>query len=63
LLPVAFHVTQVTFQFRFAPAANGKPKPLAFTVSYPDSSDLKSQREEYRLLGEKYLKRWGIYRG
>jgi hypothetical protein len=35
---------------------------MTFDVSFPDSCNLKSLREEYRLLGEKYLNRWGIDR-
>jgi hypothetical protein len=31
-------------------------------VSFPNSSNLKSLAEDDRLLGEKYLRRWGIDR-
>jgi hypothetical protein len=58
-----FNVTQVTLSVRLVEvAANGRPKALTFNVSYPDACTLKSQPEELRLLGEKYLKRWGINR-
>jgi hypothetical protein len=56
------HVTRATFEIRFAPRGNTRPKKLVFSVSFPDSSDLKSKGEDERLLGEKYLKRWGIAR-
>lgn len=56
-----FHVTQATFQFRLAPAdEDGRPKTVTFDVTYPNSSNLKSLRDEHRQLGEKYLQRWGI---
>jgi hypothetical protein len=51
--------TQVTLQFRLAPSG-GKPKKISFDASYPDSSTLKRLPDDERLLGEKYLKRWGI---
>ena len=37
-----------------------KEKLDAVSVALPNSCDLKSKREELRLMGEKYLKRWGI---
>ena len=52
------HVTKATFNFRLN--GSGRSKSLTFTVSYPNSCDLKSKREEQRVLGEKYLKKWGI---
>jgi hypothetical protein len=58
----AVQVTQVEIQFRLAPVGHGRPRTLTFEVSYPHSSNLKSFPERERLLGEKYLKRWGIER-
>jgi hypothetical protein len=52
------HVTKVTFRFLFD--GQGRRKSLTFDVTYPNSCNLKSKREEHRLLGEKYLKRYGI---
>jgi len=52
------HVTKATFNFRLN--RNGRSNSLVFSVTYPNSCDLKSKREEQRLLGEKYLKRWKI---
>jgi hypothetical protein len=57
-----FNVTQATLEFRFTPKGRERPKALVFEVSFPNCSTLKSKREEHRLLGEKYLKRWGIDR-
>lgn len=54
------HVTKVTFQVQFNGNGNGNGKPLNFDVTYPSSCNLKSKREEHRLIGEKYLKRWEI---
>jgi len=50
------HVTKVTLRFQF----NGNGHPLMFNVSYPNSCNLKSKREAHRLVGEKYLRRFGI---
>jgi hypothetical protein len=56
------NLTQVTLQFRFRPEGSARARSMTFDVSFPDSCNLKSLREEYRLLGEKYLKQWGIER-
>lgn len=55
-------VTQAEFQFCFVSKGCERPKPLVFSVSYPNTSNLKSQPEDRRLLAEKYLKRWRIQR-
>lgn len=60
LPPALFNVTQATFQFRFRHTGQGRQRSMTFDVSFPDSCNLKSLREEYRILGEKYLRRWGI---
>lgn len=52
------HVTKVTIQMSFNGDRNDHP--LMFDVVYPSSCNLKSKREEYRLIGEKYLERWNI---
>jgi hypothetical protein len=56
-------VTQVTLRFRLAPREDGRPRKFTFDVTFPDSCNLKSLPEDQRLLGEKYLKCWGIDRG
>lgn len=57
------NVTLAQFHFRFVHTGQGRQKSLTFEVSYPDTSNLKScRREELRLVGEKYLRRWGIDR-
>lgn len=52
------HVTKATFCFKIN--GNACSNSLVFSVTHPNSCDLKSKREELRLLGEKYLKRWKI---
>jgi hypothetical protein len=56
------NVTRAEFQFRFAAKGYERPKHFAFSVSFPNSSNLKSLKEDQRLLAEKYLKRWKIQR-
>lgn len=58
-LPLSvLQVSKVTLHIaRNIPGRGGS---LTFSVALPNSCDLKSKREELRLLGEKYLKRWKI---
>lgn len=58
-LPLSvLQVSKVTLHIaRNVPGRGGS---LTFSVALPNSCDLKSKREELRLLGEKYLKRWKI---
>jgi hypothetical protein len=58
----AVSVTQATFRLRFVAKGCEQPRPLTFSVSFPNSSNLKSLPEDRRLLAEKYLKGWGIER-
>jgi hypothetical protein len=51
-------VTKATLHLKLK--GYGRIKGLAFNVSIPDACDLKSKREDLRLLGEKYLRRWKI---
>ena len=58
-----FDITLVQFHFRFVHTGQGRQKTLTFEVSHPNTSNLKScRREDLRLIGEKYLRRWGIDR-
>ena len=52
------HVTKATINFKLN--GNGHGRSLTFDVTYPNGCSLKSKREDQRLLGEKYLKRWDI---
>lgn len=58
-----FNITLAQFHFGFVHTGQGRRKTLTFEVSHPNSSNLKScRREDLRLIGEKYLRRWGIDR-
>lgn len=58
-----FNVTLAQFHFRFVHTGQGRRKTLTFEVAHPNTSNLKSvRREDLRLIGEKYLRRWGIDR-
>jgi hypothetical protein len=56
------NVTQATLSIRWVNSGQGRQQTLTFDLSFPDSSNLKSKREEQRQVAEKYLKRWGIVR-
>jgi hypothetical protein len=56
------NITLATLTFKFAPVANSRGSTLTFDVSFPNSSNLKSKREEHRVIAEKYLRHWGIDR-
>ena len=51
-------VTKATLHLKLK--GYGRIKGLTFNVSIPDTCDLKSKREDLRLLGEKYLRKWEI---
>ncbi len=56
--------TQSKLTIKFHPkggARRGRTLPL--TITMPHGCNLKDQTEEERLIGEKYLRRWGILRG
>jgi len=58
-----FNITLAQFHFRFVHTGQGRQRTLTFEVSHPNTSNLKSCRQEdLRLIGEKYLRRWGIDR-
>ena len=41
-------------------ASRGRAKTMKVNISLPNSSDLKSKREDMARIGRKYLQRWGI---
>lgn len=56
-------VTQVRLTIRFhAAAGNRRSKTLPLTITMPNGCDLKGKTERERLIGEKYLQRWGLLR-
>ena len=52
------HVSKSTLHFKLN--GNGHGRSMSFNVSLPNHCDLKSKREDHRLLGEKYLRKWEI---
>ncbi len=56
------NVTLAELHFRWHHTGQGRQKTLTFDLSFPDKSNLKSKREDLRLVAEKYLKLWGIDR-
>jgi hypothetical protein len=52
------NVTLAKMQVTFG--ASGRPKPITFQISYPDSCNLKDKPEHLKI--KDYLKRWGIAR-
>jgi hypothetical protein len=56
-------VTQAKLTIRFHPeAGSGRGKTLPLTITMPHGCDLKDRTERERMVGDKYLRRWGIVR-
>ena len=56
-------VTQVKLTIRFHPTGDSRRgKTLPLTITMPSGCDLKDRTERERLIGEKYLRRWGLVR-
>lgn len=56
-------VTQAKLTIRFHPEAGARRgKTLPVTITMPHGSDLKDRTDRERIVGEKYLRRWGILR-
>lgn len=54
-------VMQAKIVIRFTKGRNGyRNKVLPIKLSSPNGSDLKNRTEQELLIGEKYLKRWGL---
>lgn len=54
-------VTRARFTIKFHPGpAGGRGKSLALTVTMPHGCNLKDMTPQERLIGEKYLRLWGI---
>ena len=57
----AFMPTQAGITLRFYPEnGKGRGKVLPVKINLPNGCDLRSRTERERLIGEKYLKRWGL---
>lgn len=54
-------ITRARFTIKFYPGpGGGRGKSLTLTVTMPHGCDLKDMTPRERLIGEKYLRRWGI---
>jgi hypothetical protein len=53
-------VASASFSLKFAHEGPGRAPTLAFDVSVPNSSNLKSKPDEHRVIGDRCLKRWGV---
>ena len=57
----AFAPVQAKIHIRFHPEkGTNRGKTLPVKISLPNGCDLRSRTEKERLIGEKYLKRWGL---
>lgn len=58
------NITQATFMFEFKPCelTKHKQKVITFDLTFPDKGNLGTHEEEFRVVIEKYLKKWKIYR-
>lgn len=62
-LLLGFAVTQAKLVIRFQPEADARRgKRLPLTVTAPHGCDLKDRSQREILVGEKYLRRWGLLR-
>lgn len=56
-----FRVNQATISIEFEPAGDRKRgRVVTFDLSRPNGSTLKNHTNEHRIIGEKYLARWGL---
>ena len=61
LLSGGFAPVQANINIRFHPEnGHGRGKVLPVKISMPNGCDLRSRTDKERLIGEKYLKRWGL---
>ena len=56
-------VTQAKLTIRFHPEPGSRRgRTLPLTITMPHGCDLKDRTERERMIGDKYLRRWGIVR-
>jgi len=60
LVTDATKVLSVTFELRFVHEGKGRRPTLTFTVTAPNSCDLKSKPDEKRVVGERCLRMWDV---
>jgi hypothetical protein len=62
-LLVGWLVTQAKLTIRFHPEPGSRRgRTLPLTITMPHGCDLKDRTERERMIGDKYLRRWGILR-
>jgi len=62
-LQMGWVVTLVKLTIRFHPEVGSRrSKTLPLTITMPHGCDLKDRTERERIIGDKYLRRWGILR-
>lgn len=60
-LSEVYVVTRARIAVKLAPRpGSGRRRTLAFTVTWPHGCDLKNRTATEQMIGEKYLRRWGI---
>lgn len=57
----AITAVRLTIKFRAVPGTRGG-RTLPVTITMPKGCDLKDRTERERIIGEKYLRRWGLLR-
>ena len=58
-----FYLSQVKLAIYFTPdEENRRGKVVPVKIIWPNGCDLKDKTEKERLIGDKYLKRWGLLR-
>ncbi len=61
LAPSDFVPIQAIIRIKFEPQAGfSRGKVLSVKISLPNGCDLRNRTEHEQLIGEKYLKRWGL---
>lgn len=61
LVGAGYVATKATLSIKFLAGAGGRRgETLTFNITLPSGSDLKSQTERQRLVGERYVKSWGL---
>jgi hypothetical protein len=61
LARAGYLATKATLSVKFLAGADGRRgKTLTFNMTVPNGSDLKGQTQRQRLIGERYLKEWGL---
>ena len=61
LVRAGYVATKATLSVKFLPGVgNRRGETLTFNITVPNGCDLKNQTERQRLVGERYVKSWGL---